>query len=276
MRSNYWSCSALADWIRGTAKPDAATGEEWRAWRQQARQCHPVRYWIVEEGLDYLQNLVNWPMDRFHDIRYYINNRWVSRSHALTAHRGNIAPGEWQDLGWRLLPCMFNELRDFVEVEQAWHHVVWDAEAQKRFQPPWYRTWLGLRGWRCPEAGLAHLDWASGLRVDESWGLEPGDKHYGELTHQAKAAQEIKELYLWWTKTYPNRPDPHEASGWSDICDRIRQENDGELFGTTKDRRLKKQQDRAGKLLKKIEQQYEKEDTAMLIRLIRVRHSLWT
>ena len=44
----------------------------------------------------------------------------------------------------------------------------------------------------------------------------------------------------------------------------------------TKDPKLKKQKDRAHKLLYKIEQQYEKEDTEMLIRLIKVRHSLWT
>lgn len=276
MRVNYWSCSALADWIRGTVKPDSATSEDWQHWRQQARQRHPLRFWISEEGLDLLQDFLTWPKDQLVSLRYYVNNRWISRSHALTASRDHVKPGEWQDLGWRMLPCMFNELRDFVEVEQAWHHVVWDAEAQQRFRPPWYRTWLGLRGWRCAEAGLAYLDWASSLRVDESWGHQPGDAHYGELTYQAKAAQEIKELYLWWTQVYPNRPDAHETSGWSDICEQIRESNGGDVLGSAKDSRLEKKKNRALKLLKKIEQQYEKEDTEMLTRLIRVRHSLWT
>jgi hypothetical protein len=39
---------------------------------------------------------------------------------------------------------------------------------------------------------------------------------------------------------------------------------------------LKKQSDKAHKLLRKIEEAYEKEDEAMTIRLIKARNSLWT
>jgi hypothetical protein len=34
-------------------------------------------------------------------------------------------------VGNRFLPCLFNELVDFVEIEQAWHHCVWSDEAKK-------------------------------------------------------------------------------------------------------------------------------------------------
>ena len=276
MRSNYWSCSALADWIRGTKKPGMGTHEEWDQWNTAARTKHSFRYWLAEEGLDLLQDLVMWPRDQLNNLRYYINNRWISRSHALTSHARDISPGQWHDVGWRFLPCMFNELQDFVEIEQAWHHMRWDEEAQQRFQPPWYRSWLGLRGWRCPEAGLAYLDWASELRADETWGLDPGDEGYGELTPQAKNAREIKALYLWWTQVYRNRPDASEASGWSAVCDRIRDANNGALLATVKDKKLKREQGQALKRLHKIESDYEREEEAMMIRLIRVRHSLWT
>jgi hypothetical protein len=163
---------------------------------------------------------------------------------------------------------------DFVEIEQAWHFCIWDDEARKKFNVPWWRSgWLRWRTWRCPEAGLAYLDWASTLTNRDY--IQEGEKE--EPTYQAKAAQEIKELYLWWTQTYRNRPDPYVASGWDAACEAQRAANGGRLsFSTPKDPALKKAQDKAHKLLQKIEAAYEKEDEQMMIRLIRVRNSLWT
>ena len=209
---------------------------------------------------------------------YYINNRWITRSHALTAHPRDIKPGSWSDVGNRFLPCLFNELVDFIEVEQAWHHVCWDKEARKKFKTPWYRTgWLRLRTWRCPEAGLAYLDWASKLTNEEF--LEENEKHLAESTFQAKAAVEMKELYTWWTVTYRNRPDPMDASGWSAYCDASRLAHGGSFWGSLnadKSPELRKMSDKAHKLLRKIEEDYAKEEEAMMVRLIRIRDSLWT
>ena len=55
---NYWTCSKFADWLRGTAKPTAETSEGWRSWEKKARDTHPVRYWLADEGLDYLQKFL--------------------------------------------------------------------------------------------------------------------------------------------------------------------------------------------------------------------------
>jgi len=276
MRSNYWSCSNFADWLRGTPKLGCGTSEQWDAWREGSEKAHPVRYWIAEEGLDYLQNFVYYIPDRLNDIRYYINNRWVSKSHALTAHPRDIRPGSWSDVGKRFLPCLFNELVNFVEIEQAWHYVMWNDEERKKFDVPWYRSgWLRWRTWRSPEAGLAYLNWASTLTNEEF--LEEGEKHLAVLTYQAKAAKEIIELYTWWTVTYRNRPDPYEASGWTAACEAQRLANGGRLsFNSSKDPVLKKQSDKAFKLLQKIEEDYTKEDEQMMIRLIKIRESLWT
>jgi hypothetical protein len=276
-RSNYWSCSRFADWLRGTPKLGAGTRQQWRAWRRAAKETHPIRFWIVEEGLDYLQNFVNWPMDRLNDVRYYINNRWITRSHALTAHPRDIRPGSWCDVGSRFLPCLFNELVNFVEVEQAWHHCIWDEEARKRYSVPWWRSsWLRLRTWRCAEAGVDHLKWAAGLKLDHHMGMDPGDAEYGQPTPQALAAREILELYMWWTVERPARPDPYDASGWSAYCERRREGNRD--FFEFEDRTAEEaEQGRtSSERLQAIEAAYEREDTDMLIRLIRVRDHLWT
>ena len=277
--SNYWSCSKFADWIRGTNKLSAGTSEEWDEWTTRAQMKHNFRYWLAEEALGHIQDFVTWPARKLNDVRYYINNRWVSRSHSLTAHPRDIKPGNWCDVGNRFLPCLFNELVDFVEIEQAWHHCIWSDEAKKEFEVPWWRKgWLRWRTWRSPEAGMAYLTWASGLVVDENMGAEPGSKGFGELTYQAKAAKEIIELYTWWTVTYRNRPDPYDASGWSTHCEAMRVKYPGSMWSSlnSKDPEDRKASDKAHKLLQKIEADYEKEDEQMMIRLIKIRQSLWT
>ena len=273
---NYWSCTKFADWVRGTPKGGAKTSEDWDEWRTEAERYNPVRYWIAEELLDNIQGVLLYIPERLNDVRYYINNRWVSKAHALTAHPRDIRPGRWSDLGNRFLPCLFNELVDFVEIEQAWHYCMWNEEERVKYNVPWYRSgWLRWRTWRCPEAGLAYLTWASTLTNEEF--LEEGEKHLAEPTYQAKAAKEIIELYTWWTTVYRNRPDPYEASGWTAACEASRIANGGRLnFGTEKDPVLKKASDKAHKLLQKIEKAYEAEDEAMMIRLIKVRQGLWT
>ena len=276
-QSSYWSCSKFADWLRGTPKLNAGTGREWRDWKRAAKESHPIRYWIVEEGLDYLQDFVTWPERKLNDIRYYINNRWVSRTNSLTAHPKDIRPGQWCDVGNRFLPCLFNELVDFVEIEQAWHYVAWNSEEQKKYSVPWYRRgWLRWRTWRCPEAGLEYLRWASGLKIDDSMGVQPGEEGYGEPTYQAKAAKEILELYTWWKEVYPKRPDVHDASGWTAYCEMRRGKGYDFLDLEDKTPEEAEQCKIALDKTREIEESYEKEDEEMMIRLIKIRQSLWT
>jgi hypothetical protein len=273
MRANYWSCSRFADWLRGTTKPGCADSREWREWRDQARAAHPIRYWIAENGLDQVQDFVNWPADRLADIRSYINNRWVTGTHVLTAHPRDIPRGEWRDVGSRFLPCLFNELADFVEIETAWHHVIWDTEARQKYRTPWWRSgWLRWRTWRCPEAGIAHLKWASNLTNADF--IEEGETP--ELTYQAKAAREILELYTWWKEVYPARPDAHDASGWTAYCE-MRREKGYDLLDMEDETEHEAEQCRTALAkTRQIEDAYNREDEEMMIRLIKVREALWT
>jgi hypothetical protein len=173
---------------------------------------------------------------------------------------------------------LFNELVDFVEIESAWSHIAWGSkEDRAKYNPPfWASGWFRWRVWRCPEAGIDHLDWAMTLTMGEDWGVNNDNPNFGKPTGQAIRAKEIKELYTWWTVIRPGRPDPYEISGWSDYCEKSRELNGGKLFGGKKTPELEKMSKRAHKLLQKIEAGYEKEDEAMMIRLIKARDSLWT
>ena len=122
---------------------------------------------------------------------------------------------------------------------------------------------------------MEYLRWAEKLTNEEF--LEEGEKHLAVPTYQAKAAKEIIELYTWWTTTYRNRPDPYDASGWTEYCEASRAANGGKLsWSGDKDPELKKMSNVAMKKLRKMEADYEKEEEQMMIRLIKIRGSLWT
>lgn len=214
-------------------------------------------------------------MDRIRDLLLYTNNRWIFRTHALTS---TLKRGQWHEFDTRLLHSAFDAFVDFVEIEQAWMHVACPNEEQNKYKIPWYCSFFYIGSWRSPEAGLAYLQWAAGLKSEE----EGGDE-YGKPTFQALAAQETIALYKWWKDDRPKRPDPMEASGWSAYCEKRREAADArgdtyswDIFSkneTDEDReRLEKTHD----LCHKMEIEQENEDTEMLIRLIKLRAYLWT
>jgi len=250
----------------------SGTSKEWNAWHKAAR-VKKVRYWLAEGGLDYLQDFINWPMDRINDLRYYINNRWITKTHALTS---TLEQGKWHDFDNRLLHAAFDELIDFVEIDQAWMNVVFSEEERKKFKTPWYRTLFRIRSWRCPEAGLAYLEWAAGLKADEEW-VDKNDPEFGKPTAQAKAAQETMALYKWWKEERPKRPDPMDASGLSDYYEERRnvaQASGDDSWDCFSENESETDQERSRKirdLCHKMEQEQEDEDTEMLIRLVKLR-----
>jgi hypothetical protein len=272
----YWSCSKFADWLRGSRKLSAGTSKEWYEWTKASKESNPIRYWLAEEGLDYLENIWLYIPNRINDVRYYINNRWVHQTHGMYA--SSLTKGKWHEFDTRLLHSMFDQLVDFVEIDQAWHYVVWNDEEQKKYNVPywrkqWWTRWFSV--WRCPEAGLAYLEWAKTLTNAEF--LEEDKKHLAVPTGQAETAIELLKLYRWWKEERPKRPDPYDVSGWSALCEKRREthKEDGWLW---QDRSAaeKKESRNALKVIAKLEEQYEKEDEAMMIRLIKIRKGLWT
>ncbi len=271
----YWSCSKFADWLRGTPQPFSGTSEEWNAWEKKAK-AKKFRYWLAEEGLDHLENFVCWPANRVNDVRCYLNNRWVTKSHALTS---NLNRGQWYDFDTRLLHAVFDELVNFVEIEQAWMLVVFSEGDRKKYKTPWYRAYFRIGVWRCPEAGIAYLKWASDLKVDEDW-VDKNDPSYGQPTRQALAAQDTLKLYKWWKEERPKRPDPSDVSGWSKYCEEKRNKAKARGEDPWCDFISKNLEDKRSRnilnICHKIEKEQEEEDTAMLIHLVKIRQSLWT
>ena len=118
-----------------------------------------------------------------------------------------------------------------------------------------------------------HIKWEAD---DYEEFLEEDEKHLAEPTYQAKAAEEILELYTWWKEVYPNRPDVHDASGWTAYCE-MRREKGYDLLDMEDNTEEEREQCRTAlDKTREIEDAYNREDEEMMIRLIRIRHALWT
>jgi len=283
MRSHYWTIGKFADWLRGTKCIDSGTGKEWNEWTKSARTAHPFRYWLTETGLSKLQDVWCYIPDKVNDLRYYLNNCFTTKTHALTSR---LKRGQWHEFDTRLLHCSFDSYVDFIEIETAYSHLCWaNKEERAKYKMPWWRKQWWTRWfmeWRCPEAAIAHLEWEMSLKNDNEWD-DKDSPIYGSPTHQAIAAKEKWALYYWWKHVRPQRVDAMEASGWSALCDRRRlrdiAEHGDDFWSLMSDDKTDEDKAETRRILDAstaLEKQYADEDEEMLIRLVKLRQSLWT
>jgi hypothetical protein len=221
--------------------------------------------------LDRVQDFIHFIPDKIDNARSYVVNRFLDKLHYVPT---GLKPGQWHETDTRMLHGMFELLVDFVEVEKAWMHVVWSSDDWEKYNfPKWYKyrilRWAAHR--RVPQAGIDYLLWEISLaesRVDE-YGVDQANPR------QAAAAKEQLDLYTWWKTIRPARPDPHDASGWSAYCDR-KWKDDVDLFFNDTDDHDRAESTAILARCHELEEQYEAEDEAMLIRLTKIRRSLWT
>ena len=288
-RSNYWGNSKFAQWLYslvGITQLECGTSEEWVNWKKDSKKKSPFMFWFVESFIDKLQDFCSFPTDALWNLRCAINARFFDRYHYLPT---KLNPWEYHEVDSRMLHGLFETLVNFIEIEKAWMNVVCGDEGNK-FGYKWYETNRWTRIFfecRKPEAGLAYLNWEMSLKTDDSWyghceehiqkAKESGE--YGSPTHQAISAKEQYELYNWWKNVRPNRPDPHEASGFDAYFERRRAEcGDDDFFSllSNKSDEDRKESKACSDRLREIEEAYDKEDEEMMIRLIKIRRHLWT
>jgi hypothetical protein len=271
MNRNY-SDWPLFVWLRKSVfkinKPFALPWGEWDTWRDQTRKEHPFGWFMTETLPDILELPAKYTVDPINDLRYYVRMRWGLKSHLL---RTELKPGVYHDSGEKLLHGCFTELVEFVEMDCASHNIRCGPDSNKsKYNVPWYeRFWLFRWGaWRNASAGIDYLRWESTLDHPD---LDP----FEASPDQAEFAREKLALYFWWTQTRPNRTDPHDASGWNKLDEEARN-NGWDIFGDDLPKDYKKRMSAAMDLAHDIEHDYENEDQDMLIRLIKIRKSLWT
>jgi hypothetical protein len=248
-------------------KPLAATMKEWNQWEKKARAEEPFQFWLHETLPETASDIGRAIVRPYNNLRYWIRYRIFDKYHMINT---GLKPN-YYDCDTRLLNGMFNLLVDFVEVESAWMHVVFDKEEKKKHKYPWWSIgWTRFKSFRDPQAGLAHLAWE--MTLDD-----PKLSEYERCDSQAVFAREKLALYNWWKITRPARPEPMDASGWSAHCAKLHVEGVG-IFDGLEDEspELKAEGNIALNELHRIEKEYDDEDEEMLIRLIKIRKGLWT
>jgi len=272
-RANYWSNSKFAVFLRkitGASKPGSATSQGWMEWDDEYKKKWPITYWVTENALDTIQDFLYWPLDYYHDLRRYIRNRYIIKSHILST---DLKPGTFYETDEVMLQGLFNALTNFVEIECA--------SMQQRYYnysnaPFWYRyEWLRWGVRRSRELGIQYLESEMGvIEQDGEEEINPDDA-------RVRKATEIYSLYIWWKDIRPTRRDAYEITGYHELCERqaaqagnnfsVRALLDAVICGEDRDQRIEKMNES----IRLEELQYE-EDTAMMVRLVKIRQGLWT
>lgn len=244
-------------------KPGALGWAEWEDWHDRTKAKRPLVYFVMETIPDLWRNVTGNVCRPFNNVRNWLRYRVFDRYHLINT---GLRP-DYYEIEERMLHGMFSLLVDFVEVESAWMHVVFDKEEQEKRKIPWWNIGkFRFKSFRDVGAGLAHLRWEMSLDSDK---LPISEQNPG----QAEMAREVWELYHWWKHIRPTRPDPDDLSGWKEYC---RSKSMRELFSNDRTPEEQKASLDIINASADIERSYDEEDDRMLIRLIKIRKKLWT
>jgi hypothetical protein len=274
--SRCYSNSKFFIWFRsllGINKPAALPFGQWEVWEQDLKSARPVAFWLTETLPDLLEKPRDWIVDPINDLAYYLRMRFVYRSHYVHT---NLEPGRHHEFDEKILRGAFTELTNFVEVECAWMFCIWNDENARRYRVPWWRHYGLLRWslWRSPGAGIAQLKWQIDL---DSADKDPQERNPG----QADYAREVLLLYTWWTQVRRDRDEDFAwiESGYREFSKEITEKYGSDWEFENRVNLTQKEKDRKRKLydcISELENNAEQEDNDMLMRLIKIRKSLWT
>lgn len=238
--------------------PGAMSWRGWRLFKEEFKEQAPIRYWFDNE-FDKFTNPIKW---KYESICDWIRYRTYDVYHNIDT---GLDPG-YYGIDKLMLHTNFNMLKDFVEVEQAWTSYSWANEGilaswcEKHM--PFYRMFYKFRR---PDLGIKHLTWAATLD-------DPTLPINEQCPSQAVYARELLILYKWWTETRPGRKEiehvDYDDQGLGTLAC-----FDEDFDKTAADYILHtKYMDAANKQ----EEAWNAEDDDMLVRLIRIRRSMWT
>ena len=234
---------------------DLLTTSELQRWREPLAKLRPAAY-LLRIRLPHLLNAAAVHCATpWRELKRAWRARVSQRCHRVST---GLAPGIY-DADHRMLHANFQLLTDFVEIELAALECASPSgdTAARVSSWPWSTS-------RSAQAGLARLAWLSSLREAEE-GPRPGGA--GVRCREAVLADEQAALYRWWTELRPRRCDP-EAALTRAIQSGAAHENLSESARCE----LLAECEKADAL----QAAYDLEDETNLIRLMRIRKSLWT
>ena len=240
--------------------PGSMTSKGCRLFEKEFKERAPIRYWFKNDFKRGMIYPIKWKYEAISDwIRY----RTYGRYHILDT---GLAPG-YYEIDRLMLHVNFNMLKNFVEVEQAIRSYYWSDDYKEiatwcEKHMPFYRKFYPFRR---PDLGIKHLEWASTLD-------DPSLPPYEQSPAQAIAARETLILYKWWVEMRPARKEIEHVH-YDDQGLGMMSSLDDDFDRNAPDF---KAHDAAMEASMKQEEQWNQEDDDMLIRLVKIRRSLWT
>jgi len=226
---------------KGVESDTARSSNDWYEFKVYHKEHNPIRYFLNNE----FEAMFIWPWSmRLERLTAWVQYRTTRRYHIINT---GMKPG-YADASERMLHVNFNMLKDFVEIEKA--HM-------------W--TWHEEKGVPSKQPGVSHLVWEMGLE--------------NEVNNQAKNAREQYELYDWWTNQRPYREEDatEEWDAYHTLKKEIYADDADNFFRDDKDTsELKFLQKTWLEKSSTIETNNLIKDEQMLIRLMKIRQSLWT
>lgn len=244
--------------------PLAATIKGWKEWETKAKSEEPIKFWFYDTLPGYISDTKYIMLKPFKDIKNFVRYRTYDKHHIINT---GLVPG-YHECDTRLMHGMFNLLVDFVEVELAWMNYISNKENKASW---WKKLVPSLKSYRDPESGIDYLNWEATLD-------DPKLSEFERSDLQAANAREKLVIYNWWKFIRPAREDAIDLSGWSAWSANKRKKNG--VFGllSIKDD-SDEEKDEIRRILAKrdqIDAAYDEEDTQMMIRLCKIRLSLWS
>ncbi len=273
MSRYYYADAKIFKWLRNSVfkvhKPVALGWGEWDTWEDNLKHTRPIAYFMTETLPDWAEWIPKHTIGYVDKLRIWISN-YTNFTHGL---RSTLPRGKWHEFEERVLYSLFDSFVEFIEIEEAWNHIIWMDEKDRGIYPT--TKWYGIFGrkgkkWRCAKAGVDHLKWEMTLAED------------GIPTQQATSALEKLTLYTWWKDVRPNRKDDWDESGlnafWAEMD--AKYEGNGTWLGLGSKSQLTAEEQQRYRdltaLQESLETRYAEEDDEMLLRLINMRKSLWT
>jgi hypothetical protein len=239
--------------------PGSMTSKGWRLFGEEYKKVAPIRYWFAHDFLHIFVYPIKW---KYRRVSEWIRYRTYDKYHIVNT---GLQPS-YYDVDTQMLHVNFNLLKEFVEVEQA-SCSYWMSDNSKNASwceknMPFYRAFYPFRR---PDLGIKHFEWAATLD-------DPNLPPHEQSVSQAIAAREILVLYKWWTEDRPNRKEydvpeyKNQGLGmlgcFDDDFDKDAPDYVAHNEAMTKNSTL--------------EEDWSAEDDDMLVRLMKIRKSLWS
>jgi hypothetical protein len=235
--------------------PGALDSHGWSLFNEEYKENAPIRYWIMHDLRYGAIMPVKW---KYQDLMCWIRYRTTERNHVVNT---GLKPG-YHSADTQLLHVSFNILKDFVEVELAWRER-WSDKSTHTLAEKYLPFYFVFFPFREPNLGIQSLEWQATLD-------DPNLPPYEQSVEQAVNAREILALYRWWLAR-DKRPEAkypeYDKQGLGEMACL---HPDFDTSAPDYVAHQKATEDR-----QKQDEEWQNEDTQMLIRLAKVRQSLW-